>query len=469
MFNKKKRSDMGLTGLQGKVGKVGKVGKPGGLNINKLSDPEAQSQTVGLGRGLGIKTTTTAEPLGEQIDNFIEELTRAQASDSVRKSNLHVTKRATSNLKGTPRSTSRKGTTLSSASRVVSHPILPSGSRSSSTHPRAFDDTPSRVGDTGAESLNSRLRALRTPGGLDISTSGSNLSDGPLKDKRHHKAQSALSTGQLASGAKTHTQSEPERTDILFFTQKERLEIEEKVTAKIYNCTDHENCTDCKSIEYAYHESVIMAASIPPQERNKIIANNRCLRNIKNDLETLAENGAIVDADFDAIMRLLPNESSINGASKATAGIPAPTPTASMGNLSLNNQQQPPPAYHQATPPLPSRNNSSIPQGEVHRATALYAYHAAGDCNFDVGDEITVIKIVNDDWWIGRNLRTNSEGAFPKTYVQVITNPTPLGNATYNYGNEKASGYGGGYPGQVHQGYQQQGPPPPGPSNPYNR
>jgi len=133
-----------------------------------------------------------------------------------------------------------------------------------------------------------------------------------------------------------------------------------------------------------------------------------------------------------------------------------------MEKLSLNNQ--PPPAYQPAaTPPLPSRNNSAAPQPEVMRATALYAYSVQGDCNFNVGDEIIVLKVVNDDWWVGKNARTNSEGAFPKTYVQPHNSPSK-GN---QYPSEKANN--GGYPAQAQQGYRQSGPPPPGPSNPYNR
>jgi len=133
-----------------------------------------------------------------------------------------------------------------------------------------------------------------------------------------------------------------------------------------------------------------------------------------------------------------------------------------MEKLSLDNQ--PPPAYQKApTPTLPSRNNYSAPQPEVMRATALYAYSAEGDCNFNVGDEIIVLKLVNDDWWVGKNARTNSEGAFPKTYVQPHNSP-PEGN---QYPNEKANT--GGHQAQGYQGYRQNGPPPPGPSDPYNR
>jgi LAS seventeen-binding protein 1/2 len=79
---------------------------------------------------------------------------------------------------------------------------------------------------------------------------------------------------------------------------------------------------------------------------------------------------------------------------------------------------------------------------------------------------------MNNDWWLGKNLRTGKEGVFPVNYVQVQANhippPAPYASPTPQgmYGNEKSQNPYGGYPGQ----YQptQQGPPPPGPSNPYN-
>lgn len=54
-------------------------------------------------------------------------------------------------------------------------------------------------------------------------------------------------------------------------------------------------------------------------------------------------------------------------------------------------------------------------------------------------------------------MRTGSEGLFPNNHVEVQSEPS-----NYGYGNEKQGAYGG-YPAQ-----QAQGPPLPGPSNPYN-
>ncbi len=103
---------------------------------------------------------------------------------------------------------------------------------------------------------------------------------------------------------------------------------------------------------------------------------------------------------------------------------------------------------------------------EISRATALYRYTEPEDCNFEVGDQIAVYEHMNADWWHGKNLRTGKEGVFPVNYVQVQHQNAAPSNipAQGVYGNEKQNGFGS-YPGQ--QSYQQ-GPPPPGPSNPYD-
>ena len=166
-------------------------------------------------------------------------------------------------------------------------------------------------------------------------------------------------------------------------------------------------------------------------------------------------------------MQALPAELSLSGPapSRSTATSPTAAPTASFSNLSVNDP--PPPAYITPTPPsLPSRTPS---KPEISRATALYRYAEVGDCNFEVGDQIAVYEHMNADWWLGKNLRTGQEGVFPVNYVQVQTNPSRTGldgdmspSPQAFYGNEKANGYGG------YQPPQQQGPSPPGPSNPYN-
>jgi hypothetical protein len=68
----------------------------------------------------------------------------------------------------------------------------------------------------------------------------------------------------------------------LFFTSQERQAIAELVHANPRDCERHPNCTDCHNLEYAYFENKSMPTSMPPEERQKIINNNRSLRNIKN-------------------------------------------------------------------------------------------------------------------------------------------------------------------------------------------
>jgi hypothetical protein len=73
------------------------------------------------------------------------------------------------------------------------------------------------------------------------------------------------------------------RRSLLYFTHAERQQIAHLVQAYPRDCQHaHINCTDCTNLEYAYYENKIMATSLPPEERQKIINNNRSLRNIKN-------------------------------------------------------------------------------------------------------------------------------------------------------------------------------------------
>lgn len=182
------------------------------------------------------------------------------------------------------------------------------------------------------------------------------------------------------------------------------------------------------------------------------------------ELETLAENGFITDDAFDTIMKNLPGELSLNAARAAPAPTPSPVPTPvnEFQNLRVSNDA--PPAYQVPNPPaVPSRQPSNPPsKPELSRAIALYAYNGteSNDCPFQIGDNIAVYEHMNQDWWLGKNLRTGTEGVFPVNYVQVqASNPPPQQNS---YGNEKSQNAYGGYPGQNQQ------PPQPGPVNPYD-
>ena len=75
---------------------------------------------------------------------------------------------------------------------------------------------------------------------------------------------------------------DPTSREPFFFTSQERQAIAELVHANPRECDRHSNCTDCHNLEYAYFENKTMPTSMPPEERQKIINNNRSLRNIKN-------------------------------------------------------------------------------------------------------------------------------------------------------------------------------------------
>ncbi|KAI0532488.1 SH3 domain-containing protein [Xylaria digitata] len=210
-------------------------------------------------------------------------------------------------------------------------------------------------------------------------------------------------------------------------------------------------------------------------DRQEIIANNKSLRLIKNELEHLLEKGVITDRVFDSISSQLPAESSLSGApapasrnSSAVAPPPGP-PTHAMANLALHQTPSPspaPPAYHTTGPPaLPSRGNPAPPppppvKPVIARARAKYQYRAADDrdLSFEQDDQIAVHEYMNEDWWMGRNERTGAEGIFPKTYVQVDHNEKTGYYAPTQpaYGSPVPVGPNGGYP------------PPPQAQNPYN-
>jgi LAS seventeen-binding protein 1/2 len=92
-------------------------------------------------------------------------------------------------------------------------------------------------------------------------------------------------------------------------------------------------------------------------------------------------------------------------------------------------------------------------------AKALYKYTAsdAQDVSFEKEDRIAIHEYMNNDWWMGKNLRTGQEGIFPKSYVLVEQEEKAGFNA---YAAPQDSRM---YPGNA---YQPSGPP--APQNPYN-
>ncbi|ORY67308.1 SH3 domain-containing protein [Pseudomassariella vexata] len=219
-------------------------------------------------------------------------------------------------------------------------------------------------------------------------------------------------------------------------------------------------------------------------DRQEMIATNKSLRLIKNELEHLLEKGVVTDEQFDNVMSILPTEQPIRaGASTvgssmrtpSTMASPAPSsnptspPTSSMANMALAHNPTPspaPPAYNTTGPPsLPVRNNPPPPpppsKPVIAHAKALYKYAAADDrdLSFERDDRIVVHEYMNNDWWMGKNTRTGAEGIFPKNYVEVDYS---AGGAN-GYTDEKAGGF---YAPPPQPSYVNNGPP--APQNPYN-
>lgn len=97
-----------------------------------------------------------------------------------------------------------------------------------------------------------------------------------------------------------------------------------------------------------------------------------------------------------------------------------------------------PPCYDDTPPPgLPRRNAKPV----VAQARALYAYAASDgrDLSFEKDEAIAVHERLNQDWWLGQNLRTGQEGIFPRTYVledpdyKAAPAPAPYAQPQYGY------------------------------------
>ncbi|KAE8350451.1 SH3 domain-containing protein [Aspergillus coremiiformis] len=166
---------------------------------------------------------------------------------------------------------------------------------------------------------------------------------------------------------------------------------------------------------------------------------NRSLRTVRLELEFLADASVITPQQLSSILSQLPKENSERSTSVPqsqpsvpreqppvavpTQPSPAPysPPTQQFANTSLNEKaayHQPPP-QHYPTPPPPA-----YPQAPpvLSVASALYAYTPTdpGDLAMQPHDRVQVLEHMNADWWRGRNERTNLEGIFPRSYVNVI-------------------------------------------------
>lgn len=170
------------------------------------------------------------------------------------------------------------------------------------------------------------------------------------------------------------------------------------------------------------------------------------LTETSQELEFLTDNNVITRDQFDAIVRQLPSETSLTGASVV--------PTPAMNNLSLSNtngtrnekvaslydntpQQSynPPPAYGNPSPaPPPPAAAAPV----LATAVSLYAYNGtdAGDLNLAPNDHIAITEYMNAEWWKGRNERTGQEGIFPRSYVRLEENKAlSPGPQQSSYGN----------------------------------
>ncbi|THC90460.1 hypothetical protein EYZ11_010082 [Aspergillus tanneri] len=183
---------------------------------------------------------------------------------------------------------------------------------------------------------------------------------------------------------------------------------------------------------------------------------NRSVRTVRLELEFLADASVITPQQLSSILSQLPSENdrSVSAprqqlpsppvvapvqAQPAPAPAPYSPPTTQFTNTSLNEKAnyQPPPTpqqYANPTPPPPAY--PQVPP-VLSIASALYAYTPTdpGDLALQPNDRVQVLEHMNADWWRGRNERTNLEGIFPRSYVNVIqdkgiSSPPPSG-----YGN----------------------------------
>ncbi|KYK59847.1 hypothetical protein DCS_00981 [Drechmeria coniospora] len=224
-------------------------------------------------------------------------------------------------------------------------------------------------------------------------------------------------------------------------------------------------------------------------DRHTIMEANRSLRTIKTELENLLEKGVINDAVFEQIHGALPEESPLSGplrtSTSATATTtaaptvtaanstlsPAPGPGTPVSSVNGEGGRQPspmlgsnggagqpcpspaPPSYEATPPPNPPLRDA---RPAIAHARALYRYSAsdARDMAFEKDDRIAVHEYMNQDWWMGQNLRTGQQGIFPRNYVLVETEQKTVAGLPYRPPPQ--------------QMYAQGPPPPPQQQNPYN-
>ncbi|KAL2865821.1 SH3 domain-containing protein [Aspergillus lucknowensis] len=193
---------------------------------------------------------------------------------------------------------------------------------------------------------------------------------------------------------------------------------------------------------------------------------NRSLRNIRSELEFLADSSVLTPQQLSSILSQLPDCSNSTESERQVSvpsapspvQQPAPTqtlsspapyspPTTQFADTTLNEKAQ-----YGMNPTLPQQHYASpppaYPQAPIvlSMASALYAYTPtdAGDLALQPHDRIQVLEHMNADWWRGRNERTNLEGIFPRSYVNVLdekpsSSPSSYGNMPFEVSQSGSS------------------------------
>ena len=438
------------------------------------------------------------------LDELLTETTLAQANSFARKSSTATSVRSPSSVHSSSVSRAFSKARGPTSLRLVSSPAnLANGSGSPSIFGTPTHRPPNSseiYGDRRHRSLTQqKLKSRINPGEESTLNRSKSISD--LKEESEEPTQTltrASSSGNLQGESSQtnstanldnpfdHTQpitqlpgtrkrlrlrkrEQPEEVRGLFyFLSFERNWIEHTVEQQLREhqqdheeevCEGHTNCVECYHKRYIILESEIMSTSMPPEERQKIINNNRSLREVKNvscpalnkspltfqNLESLLENGVISEDAYEAIANRLPAETSLASRRNPRVASPtAPSPTSvtnGFANFNVHSYSPGPPAYSGPSPapvapapvaPAPSPTPAALQPGippcqpvstvlprEIGRAKALYPYNEPGDCTFEVGEEISIIQYMNDEWWLGRNMKTGAEGVFPRNYVSL--------------------------------------------------
>jgi hypothetical protein len=243
-----------------------------------VAAPEAEAVSSTSSPAFNYQPFVTGEPPHQLIDRLLEQNYRGQAETFT-----------SNNSRASIRSLS-----------LSSRPSEPASTRSvSESSLIGTFYTPTRRSGKG-EDLLQRTRSLRTPSGATraiiepspvVSNSGSRNRSGLSPSSSPHvpsghpvytvpKERQTLSVSNRPS--QSSQSSDTLSRGAFHFTSKERQAIDDLVNSTLRECEKHKNCIECLHTEYAYHENKALPTTMSPEERNKIISNNRSLRNIKN-------------------------------------------------------------------------------------------------------------------------------------------------------------------------------------------